>query len=44
MKKARVGIFGGTFNPPHIGHIEAAKAFAHAAELDKLIIMPAFIP
>ena len=44
MKKARVGIFGGTFNPPHIGHIEAARAFARGAELDNLIIMPAFIP
>ena len=43
MKK-RVGIFGGTFNPPHVGHIEAAKAFVKKAELDILIIMPAFIP
>ena len=43
MKK-RVGIFGGTFNPPHIGHIEAAKAFVSKAALDVLIIMPAFIP
>lgn len=44
MKKTRVGIFGGTFNPPHIGHIEAARAFFLGAKLDKLIIMPAFIP
>ena len=44
MKKRRVGIFGGTFNPPHIGHIEAARAFVKGAELDELIIMPAFIP
>jgi nicotinate-nucleotide adenylyltransferase len=43
MKK-RVGIFGGTFNPPHIGHVEAAKAFLKGAMLDELIIMPAFIP
>ena len=43
MKK-RVGIFGGTFNPPHIGHVEAAKAFVENACLDSLIIMPAFIP
>ena len=40
----RVGIFGGTFNPPHIGHIEAARAFVKAMELDTLIVMPAFIP
>ena len=44
MKKTRVGIFGGTFNPPHIGHIEAARAFVTGAQLDTLIIMPAFIP
>ena len=43
MKK-RVGIFGGTFNPPHVGHVEAAKAFVKGADLDTLIIMPAFIP
>ena len=40
----RVGIYGGTFNPPHIGHVEAAKAFITQAKLDTLIIMPAFIP
>ena len=40
----RIGIFGGTFNPPHKGHIAAAEAFLKAAELDELIIMPAFIP
>ena len=40
----RVGIYGGTFNPPHVGHIEAAKAFITQANLDTLIIMPAFIP
>ena len=40
----RVGIYGGTFNPPHVGHIEAAKAFITQAKLDTLIIMPAFIP
>lgn len=44
MKKTRVGIFGGTFNPPHIGHVEAAKAFAEQMALDELIIMPAFLP
>lgn len=40
----RVGIFGGTFNPPHVGHVSAARAFLEQAQLDELIIMPAFIP
>lgn len=42
--KRRVGIFGGTFNPPHVGHVSAARAFLEQAKLDELIIMPAFIP
>ena len=44
MSRMRVGIFGGTFNPPHKGHVNAAEAFVTGASLDKLIIMPAFIP
>ncbi len=43
-EKERIGIYGGTFNPPHIGHIGAAEAFARAAKLDRLIIMPDFMP
>ena len=42
MKK--IGIFGGTFSPPHIGHISAAKGFISAVSLDELIIMPDFLP
>ena len=42
--KRRVGIFGGTFSPPHIGHISAAEGFISALELDKLVIMPDFLP
>ncbi len=44
MKKERLGIFGGTFNPPHIGHIKSAAAFINQMSLDRLIIMPSFIP
>lgn len=40
----RIGIFGGTFNPPHLGHIRAAEAFLEAARLDELLIMPTFLP
>ena len=36
----RIGIYGGTFNPPHIGHIQAAKAAVAALDLDKLILIP----
>lgn len=43
MKK-RLGIFGGTFSPPHIGHLEAAKAFVSELSLDSLLIIPTFIP
>lgn len=37
----RIGIFGGTFNPPHIGHIRAAVRGAEALGLDRVLIIPA---
>ena len=40
----RTGLFGGTFNPVHNGHIAAMKAFCEAAKLDRLIIMPTGTP
>ena len=40
----RVGIFGGTFSPPHVGHVEAARAFVSAMKLDELLIIPTFSP
>ena len=44
MMKKRVGIFGGTFNPPHIGHVASAKCFFEQMKLDELLIIPTFIP
>ena len=38
MKK--VGILGGTFNPPHIGHLILANEVFHALELVEVRIMP----
>ena len=35
-----IGIYGGTFNPPHIGHIRAAEQAIHALKLDKLLLIP----
>ena len=40
----RIGIYGGTFNPPHIGHIQAAKQAVKALGLSKLMIIPAYAP
>ena len=40
----KIGLFGGSFDPVHNGHINAAVAFAQALDLDKVIIMPAHTP
>ncbi len=39
----RIGIYGGTFNPPHIGHLEAAKQAVSKLHLDRLLMVPAGI-
>lgn len=44
MKRERIGIFGGTFHPPHKGHREAAELFLDKAALDRLLIIPTFLP
>ena len=36
----RIGIYGGTFNPPHIGHLRAAEQAAEILNLDKLLLIP----
>lgn len=40
----KIGIYGGTFNPPHLGHLAAARAAAAALGLDRLVFVPAGIP
>lgn len=40
MAMERIGIYGGTFNPPHIGHIQAAKQAVKTLQLDKLLLIP----
>ena len=42
--KKKLAIYGGTFSPPHIGHVGAAEAFVSAIKPDKLLIMPDFLP
>jgi len=36
----RIGIYGGTFNPPHIGHITAAAQAVEVLCLDRLLLIP----
>ena len=40
----RVGLFGGTFDPPHVGHLVTAVNVRHALELDVVVLMVANIP
>ena len=37
---ARVGLFGGTFNPIHVGHLTIAEEAKLAAGLDRVIFIP----
>ncbi len=40
----RLAMYGGTFNPIHLGHMNAARAVVSALALDKLLLMPAGLP
>lgn len=40
----RIGIFGGTFDPPHVGHLVTAVNVRHALDLDRVILMVANVP
>lgn len=40
----KIGVFGGTFNPVHLGHLNCLKSVAEQAGLDKMIVMPDRIP
>jgi len=37
----RIGVFGGTFDPPHVGHLLMATDAREALKLDRLIFVPA---
>jgi nicotinate-nucleotide adenylyltransferase len=41
---ARIGIFGGTFDPVHTGHIEAAEAVRRSLRLDRMLLVVANEP
>ncbi len=39
----RIGIYGGTFSPPHVGHIRGAEYAINALQLQKLLLIPSCI-
>lgn len=39
-----IGILGGTFDPPHWGHLKLAQNFVQLLKLDQLILLPAGLP
>jgi nicotinate-nucleotide adenylyltransferase len=40
----RIGVFGGTFDPPHVGHLVTAVNVRHALALDQLLLVVAGVP
>lgn len=40
----RIGVYGGTFNPVHNGHVKLALAYLDALKLDRLIVIPTRVP
>lgn len=40
----RIGIFGGTFNPPHLAHKRLALEMMQKANLNEMLIIPTFVP
>ena len=40
----RLGIFGGTFNPIHIGHLRVAEEVRESLDLERIIFVPSYLP
>lgn len=40
-KRKRIAIYGGTFDPVHVGHVEVAKRVSELFEIDELLFVPA---
>jgi len=42
--RKRIGLFGGTFDPPHVGHVTVARDVANQMHLDEVVWIPAALP
>ncbi|MCI0661980.1 MAG: nicotinate-nucleotide adenylyltransferase [Acidobacteria bacterium] len=42
--RQRIGIYGGTFDPIHNGHLKVAEAILNAFAMDLLLFVPAYVP
>ena len=40
----RLGVFGGTFDPPHLGHLLLAECAREALGLDRVVLVPERVP
>lgn len=39
----KIALYGGSFNPPHLGHVEAARSVVNCIKPDRLLIMPTYV-
>jgi len=44
VKRGRLGVFGGTFDPPHLGHLLLAECARETLALDQVVFVPARVP
>lgn len=42
--KKRIGLFGGTFDPIHCGHVKAAESVQRIFDFDRILFIPSYIP
>lgn len=43
-KSLKIALFGGSFDPIHTGHVRLALEFAERLKLDKVLLMPTYVP
>lgn len=43
-RPVRLGVFGGTFDPPHIGHVSVARELQESGALDEVLWIPVRVP